>query len=106
MRQVFRDAVNGWEDGEDEDSIVEDLLEIVFKAEQFFEAGDGENAIAVLSGITEGCADGWEEVDNYGADMSSYSIERGLKPFSLPNSPQSDKLNSKHGYQHGVRIYR
>jgi hypothetical protein len=44
-------------------------------AEEFFDNDDGENAIVVLEGIMQGCVDGWEEVDNYGAD-SDEIIER------------------------------
>jgi uncharacterized Zn finger protein len=68
VRQAFREAVNHWESGYDEDPVAEELLDIVADAEKFFDNDDGENAIAVLEGIMQGCVDGWEEVDNYGAD--------------------------------------
>jgi uncharacterized Zn finger protein len=68
VRQVLRDAANAWDDGYDDDPITENLLEIVAKVEEFFQVGDGENAIAILEGITQGCVDDWDEVDNYGAD--------------------------------------
>ncbi len=75
VRQAFREAVNHWESGYDEDPIAEELLDILADAEEFFDNDDGENAIAVLEGIMQGCVDGWEEVDNYGAD-SDEIIER------------------------------
>ncbi len=68
VRQVFRDSINHWESDDDEDPVAEELLEIVADAEEFFDNDDGENAIAVLEGITQGCVDGWEEVNDYGAD--------------------------------------
>jgi uncharacterized Zn finger protein len=68
VKQLFRNAVRSWEDGYDEDPVTEDLLELVAEAEIFFQQGDGENAIAVLEGITQGCVDDWEDVDEYGAD--------------------------------------
>jgi uncharacterized Zn finger protein len=68
VRQVLRDSVNDWESGDDEDPVTEELLDIVADAEEFFDNDDGENAIAVLEGITQGCVDGWEEVNDYGAD--------------------------------------
>jgi uncharacterized Zn finger protein len=68
VRQAFREAVNHWESGYDEDPVAEELLDIVADAEEFFDNDDGENAIAVLEGITQGCVDGWEEVNDYGAD--------------------------------------
>jgi uncharacterized Zn finger protein len=75
VRQAFREAVNRWENGYDDDPVAEELLDILADAEEFFDNDDGENAIAVLEGIMQGCVDGWEEVDNYGAD-SDEIIER------------------------------
>jgi uncharacterized Zn finger protein len=75
VRQAFRETVNRWESGYDEDPVTEELLEILADAEELFDNDDGENAIAVLEGIMQGCVDGWEEVDNYGAD-SDEIIER------------------------------
>jgi uncharacterized Zn finger protein len=68
VKQLFRNAVRSWEDGYEEDPLTEDLLELVAEAEIFFRQDDGENAIAVLEGITQGCVDDWEDVDEYGAD--------------------------------------
>jgi uncharacterized Zn finger protein len=68
VKQVFRRAVNAWEDGYEEDPVTEEILDLVAQAEDFSQAGDGDNAIAVLTGITQGCVDDWEDVDNYGAD--------------------------------------
>jgi uncharacterized Zn finger protein len=75
VRQAFREAVDRWENGYDDDPVAEELLDILADAEEFFDNDDGENAIAVLEGIMEGCITGWEEVDNYGAD-SDEIIER------------------------------
>jgi uncharacterized Zn finger protein len=68
VRQVLRNAVDAWESGYDDDPITEDLLDIVAKAEEFSQVSDGESAIAILEGITQGCVDDWDEVENYGAD--------------------------------------
>ncbi len=68
VRQVFRNAVNAWESGYDDDPVNDDLLEIIAKAEEFAARGDGENAIAILTSITQGCVDHWDEADDYGAD--------------------------------------
>jgi hypothetical protein len=53
-------------------------------AEEFFDNDDGENAIAVLEGIMQGCVDGWEEVEimePIAMKLSKGSIMLGLKPF-------------------------
>jgi uncharacterized Zn finger protein len=68
VRQAFREAIDRWENGYDDDPVAEELLDILADAEEFFDNDDGENAIAVLEGITQGCVDGWEEVNDYGAD--------------------------------------
>lgn len=69
--RVLQDAVRDWENGRDDDSILDELGEVVEKADAFSEAGDGESAIAILEGITQGCVDKWDEVDEYGADNNS-----------------------------------
>lgn len=68
VRQILRNAVNGWESGWDEDSITPDLQELVDKAQGFIERGDSGNALVVLEAITGACVDYWEEVADYGAD--------------------------------------
>jgi uncharacterized Zn finger protein len=75
VRKAFREAVNRWENGYDDDPVAEELLDILADAEEFFDNDEGENAIAVLEGIMQGCIDGWDEVDNYGSD-SDEIIER------------------------------
>jgi uncharacterized Zn finger protein len=67
-RQVLHDAVQGWESGYDDDPVTENILEIVAKAEEFSQRGDGENAIAILSGITQACVDDWDMVSDYGSE--------------------------------------
>lgn len=76
VRKVLRDAVNAWESGYDDDPVTEELLELIAKAKEFSQAGDGDAAIAVLQGITQGCIEDWDQVDEYGAD--SYEIVGAL----------------------------
>ena len=72
--QILRDAMHGWEEGwyEEEDTISHELIELIAKAEKFTEEGDARNALVILEGITEGCADRWHEVEEYRDD--SYEI--------------------------------
>jgi uncharacterized Zn finger protein len=67
-KQVLRGAVEAWESGYDDDPVTADLLELVVQADEFIDNGDGDSAIAVLSGITQGCVEDWERVDEYSAD--------------------------------------
>lgn len=48
VRQVFREAVNHWESGYDEDPVVEELLDILADAEEFF---DNDLGFALPSAI-------------------------------------------------------
>ncbi len=72
VRQIFHNAINAWESGDDDDTIADDLLELIQEADKFTHSGNGENAISVLTGITQGCIESWDEVDNYGADSDDF----------------------------------
>jgi uncharacterized Zn finger protein len=77
-KQVLHDAVEAWENGEHDDSITEDLLEIVAKAEEFINGGDSASAIVMLSGLTQGCVEDWNCVDHYGADDDEIGVALNL----------------------------
>ena len=68
VRQILRNAVEGWESGRDDDSITLDLQALVNKAKDFTEAGDGNNALVVLAAISEACVDYWDVVGDYSAE--------------------------------------
>ncbi|MBW4675900.1 MAG: SWIM zinc finger domain-containing protein [Desmonostoc geniculatum HA4340-LM1] len=68
VRQILREAVRYFEEGYEEDPIVEELLSVVETALDFSERGEGENAIAILEAITSTCVENWDDVAEYGAD--------------------------------------
>jgi uncharacterized Zn finger protein len=68
VRQILRDAVRYFEEGYEEDPIIEELLSVVQTATDFSERGEGENAIAILEAITSTCVENWDDVAEYGAD--------------------------------------
>jgi uncharacterized Zn finger protein len=70
VRQILRDAVSHWEEGWDDDPIEENLLEVIQKAREFSEQGDGNNAIVILEAITAACVEDWDRVADYGADSN------------------------------------
>ncbi len=76
VRQILRNAVHAWESGWDEDTITEDLLVLVGKAQGFTECGDGHNALVVLEAITAVCVSHWGDVSEYGAE--SYDVAQAL----------------------------
>ncbi|MGB3309082.1 MAG: SWIM zinc finger family protein [Nodosilinea sp.] len=64
-REILRNAVRGWEYGQDEDTIGIEIGELITHALAFTEQGDWANALVVLQGITEGCVDNWDEIDDF-----------------------------------------
>jgi len=70
VRQILRNAVNDWESGSDEDSINDDLQDLIDQAQEFTERGDSPNALAILEAITGACVEHWEDVADYGADSN------------------------------------
>ncbi|BAZ11178.1 zinc finger SWIM domain-containing protein [Calothrix sp. NIES-4071] len=70
VRQIFRDAVYGWENGNDheDDNVNEGLLSLIQTAVEYCEKGDANKALASLEAITDVCASDWDDVADYGAD--------------------------------------
>ncbi len=64
-KEILRNAVRGWEYGQDEDTIGIEIGELIDHALAFTEQGDWGNALVVLQGITEGCVDNWDEIDDF-----------------------------------------
>jgi uncharacterized Zn finger protein len=64
-REVLRNAVRGWEYGQDDDEIAADMGEVITMAMAFVEQGDAANGLVALEAITAGCADNWDEIDHY-----------------------------------------
>jgi len=68
VRQILRDAARALEEGWEDDPVPSELYDLIHKAQEFIEKGDGQNAIAILSAITQACVENWDEVNEYGAD--------------------------------------
>ena len=69
-KALLRQAVNNWESGFDDEGDMwrEPLSDLIDKGVTFAQVGDGESAIAILEGVTQGCVENWDVVDDYGAD--------------------------------------
>ncbi|CBN58630.1 MULTISPECIES: SWIM zinc finger family protein [Kamptonema] len=67
VRQILRDAERYLEDGDEEDPITPDILDLISEAQEFSQCEDGNNAIAILQSITETCIEHWDDVADYGA---------------------------------------
>ena len=66
---AIRHSVYGWEQGDEEDSIGEDIGIIIDEAMAFAENGDGHSARVILKAITDSCVQHWDMVDDILGDM-------------------------------------
>jgi uncharacterized Zn finger protein len=64
-RRILQEAVTGWNNGEDYDSIADDFAVLIKEALRFAEQGDSANALIVLKGITDGCLQSWHIVEDF-----------------------------------------
>jgi uncharacterized Zn finger protein len=67
-KQMMRNCLQHWEEGWEENPIDEDLPEIVDQVQAFIDRGEGNDALVILTAITEACVEDWDEVSDYGAD--------------------------------------
>jgi uncharacterized Zn finger protein len=67
-KQMLRDCLRYWEEGEEENPLDTDLPEILDQAQAFVDRGEGNDALVILEAITQACVEDWDEVSDYGAD--------------------------------------
>jgi uncharacterized Zn finger protein len=67
-KQMMRNCLNHCEEGYEENPIDEYLPEILDQVQAFIDRGDGNDALVVLTAITEACVEDWDEVSDYGLE--------------------------------------
>jgi uncharacterized Zn finger protein len=67
-KQMMRNCLRHCEDGEEGNPIEEDLPEILDQVQAFIDRGDGNDALVILTAITEACVEDWDEVSDYGLE--------------------------------------
>jgi uncharacterized Zn finger protein len=76
VHNILRDAVQGWEDGNDDDNIGYELEQLINDALAFAENGDGRSTLVLLKGITEGCIEYWHLIDDFvGSSLIDFGID-------------------------------
>ena len=76
VREILREAVRGWEYGSDDDDIAPEMAELMNEALSFAEQGDGQSTLVLLKGITEGCVQSWDIIDDFlGMDPIDFDID-------------------------------
>lgn len=68
VRYILEDAVHHYEYGGEEDIATEEISSLIQDAQMYTQRGDYDNAIAMLTAITESCVENWDIVDDYGVD--------------------------------------
>ena len=85
VREILRSTVRDWEYGREDDDIAVEIGALLADALAFAEQGDAANALVALQGITEGCVENWDEIDDFAGLTPrmwiSISILLGLKLF-------------------------
>ena len=80
-KQMMRDCLQHWEEGWEENPIDTDLPEILEQVQVFIDRGEGNDALVILTAITEACVEDWDEVSDYGEE--SHSLIEQLDPMWL-----------------------
>ncbi|MEL7406683.1 MAG: SWIM zinc finger family protein [Cyanobacteria bacterium J06558_2] len=78
VRYILEDSVRHYEYGGEEDPATEEICSLIEEASNYNQQGDSDNAIAMLTAITESCLENWDLVDEYGVDYDdvAYLLSR------------------------------
>ncbi len=66
--QILQNAIDYFEYGGEEEPVTDNLLEVIQKAQEFTEQGDGSSALVILASVTDACIANWEDVEDYGVE--------------------------------------
>jgi uncharacterized Zn finger protein len=78
-KQMMRDCLQHWEEGWEENPIDIDFPDILEQVQAFIDRGEGNDALMILTAITEACVEDWDEVSDYGEE--SHSLIEQLDPM-------------------------
>lgn len=67
-KQMLQNCLQHWEEGGEENPIDQDLPEILDQVQAFIDRGDGNDALVILTAITEACVEDWDEISDYGGE--------------------------------------
>ncbi|MDX2231014.1 MAG: SWIM zinc finger family protein [Leptolyngbyaceae cyanobacterium bins.349] len=74
VKYILREGLRSLEDGYEDDPFTESLQEVIDKAVDFAQNGDGASAIAILTAITQTCVDEWDDLCDYGGDSFDITL--------------------------------
>jgi uncharacterized Zn finger protein len=105
VKQILRNGMEAWENGYEEDSVREDLLDLICTAKDFSQQGDGYNALIVLEAITDAVIDHWGDASDYGAENHEISTDldsawtEAILSIELTTPEQRDLKEKLEGWQ-------
>ncbi len=67
-KQMIQNCLRHWEEGWEENPIDQDLPDILEQVQAFIDRGDGNDALVILTAITEAFVEDWDELSDYGVD--------------------------------------
>jgi uncharacterized Zn finger protein len=67
-KQMMRNCLRHCEEGCEENPIDDYLPEILDQVQAFIDRGEGNDALVILTAITEACVEDWDEVSDYGLE--------------------------------------
>jgi uncharacterized Zn finger protein len=110
MRSIIREGVRQVEDGYDDDPFTDDLIALVDRARTFSEHGDGENAIAILTAITEAFIKDKDDMDDYGYENFEFleylnvAWTEAILTANIPKSEVAPLRHSLEGWQDEIDL--
>ncbi len=106
VNDILRNAVNAWENGyDDEDPVIDELSELIDKAQNFSRQGDGHNALIILESITDAIIGNWEDASDYGLDNENitevldYAWTEAILTVSTSPAEQNRLKQNLEGWQ-------
>lgn len=75
VKDILEDSVRHYEYGGEEDLATEEITSLIQDAQMYSQQADYDNAIAMLTAITEACVENWDIVDEYGVDNGQVATE-------------------------------
>ena len=75
IRDILESSVSHFEYGGEDDIATEEICSLIQDAKAYSQMGDFDNAVAMLTAITEACVENWDIVDDYGVPYDEVATE-------------------------------
>ena len=96
VRRILEDSAQHFEYGGEEDTASEEICSLIQNAQMYTQQSDYDNAIAMLTAITESCVENWHVVDDYGVDNGEVATDLSevwCETILSANLDEADKID-------------